>query len=448
MIGIVESRADEASVRIATALREATEWTEHVDEDRPDAEGGGTYYRAEGMELRSFDDLHLSLERPADAFESVDWLAFASRHSGDTGPLLTAHVTGNFGPAEYGGRDGELAAAAPAALDQIVDGLAEHAPAAYDVGIECTHHGPSAVGAPSLFVELGSGPEEWEDPAGARAVAAAILAARDAPAHCPRDHPGQPRRQLVGLGGGHYAPRFTRLVRETDWAVGHVAADWCLEEMGEPRARRAVLDSAFERSEAAYAVVDGEWPDVEAVVEDLGYEIKTETWVRETAGRSLDIVERIETTLGPIDDGVRVGDCRGTGGDTLAVEPLPDGLLARARPIDEETTRRIVEEHTVAFETEQNGTRLGDRAAFAEPADRDALIEALLAVLDREYDVQRDGDTVVLVETVFDPERARTLGVPEGPAFGRLSAGESVTVEGREIDPAAVTVEQRHLVEL
>jgi ribonuclease Z len=43
----------------------------------------------------------------------------------------------------------------------------------------------------------------------------------------------------------------------------------------------------------------------------------------------------------------------------------------------------------------------------------------------------------------FDVERARALGIPEGPLFGRLHRGEAVVVNGREIGPEEVVGEPR-----
>ncbi|MGH7504506.1 MAG: ribonuclease Z [Longimicrobiales bacterium] len=43
----------------------------------------------------------------------------------------------------------------------------------------------------------------------------------------------------------------------------------------------------------------------------------------------------------------------------------------------------------------------------------------------------------------FNPQRARELGVPEGPLFGKLHHGETVTVDGRRISPEDVVGARR-----
>ena len=433
VIAIVESRADRASVHVCDRLRELADWERLEDDSRPDADGGGTWYRTERAELRSFEDFHLHLESPVEAFEcEPDLLVFASRHSGETGPLLTGHFTGNFGPAEYGGEDGALAKAAPNALAELLEAFERFAPEKYDVGMECTHHGPSEVGVPSLFAEIGSGDAQWDDPAAAEAVARAILEIRDVSPHR--------ERQIVGFGGGHYVPRFTRIVRETPWAVGHVASEWALEAMGDPHENRAVLEAAFEASGTDLAVVDGEWPDLEAVLEELGYRIVSETWLREVGDRPLELVETVESALETVDDGVRFGDVRT---DSFRVVNLPVDLVDAAEGIDPDRTWGALEANAVAFETENGATRVGDRAALASEDALERIVAQLVAVLEEKYDVVSvEANAVVVEETGFDPALARAAGVPEGPAFGRLAGGEAVTVDGERIEPEDVSVER------
>ncbi|PSQ35565.1 hypothetical protein BRD11_02470 [Halobacteriales archaeon SW_12_69_24] len=431
MLAVVVSRADAASEHIGDHLLELETWTEREDARRSDAEGGGTYYRADGVELRTFEDLHLHLDGAAAAFDDPDLLAFASRHSGDTGPLLTAHTTGNFGPAEYGGGEGSLARAAPNALRAVRRAFGEHAPEGYDVGIECTHHGPSTVGCPSLFVELGSTEAEWDDPAGAAAVARTVLALCGVePTHY---------RTVVGFGGGHYAPRFDRILAATDWRVGHVAADWALEAMGNPKAARGVVGKAFAMSGTEFALVDGDYPRLEAVIEDLGFETVTETWLRETTGVPLALVERLERELGAIEDGLRLGDTADGYEDGFATADVPEELLEEATGIDREATRNAVDEVAVAYDTVEGGTIVAGPVALVDAADRRRIVTELAAVLDAKYDaVEVQEDAVFAAREAFDPDLARAAGVEEGPAFGRLSGGEPVEVDGETVTPGEV----------
>ncbi|SDQ31922.1 D-aminoacyl-tRNA deacylase [Natronobacterium texcoconense] len=440
-LAIVESRADRASVHVCDHLRKLADWTERTDDDRPDADGGGTYYRLEDVELRSFDDLHLELESPADAFDcDPDLLVFASRHSGDTGPLLTGHFTGNFGPAEFGGEDHAVATAAPNALTTLLEAFDEYAPEGYDVGMECTHHGPTDVGCPSLFAELGSDDEQWDDPTGAEAVARAILELRDV----------EPTRekQVVGFGGNHYTPRFERVVRETPWAVGHVASEWALEAMGHPDAHRDVLEDAFEASAAEVALIDGDWPVLEETLVDLGYRVVSETWLREVGDRPLEVVDAVESKLGSVDDGIRFGEREAA---AVGVLELPADLVDTAEGIDPDRVREIVASHTVAFATENGGSRVGARIAVpadslegdGRPEPKAAIVDELATLLEEKYDaVEVSEDAVVAEKTGFDPALAREEGVPEGPKFGALANGETVTVDGRRISPDLVRSQQ------
>jgi D-aminoacyl-tRNA deacylase len=432
MLAIVVSRADSASEHIGEQLLTSAAWTEHEDPTTPEADGGGTYYRLtdgdEPVELRTFEELHIHAEGLAEPFDGPELLFVVSRHAGETGPLLTAHPTGNPGPAEFGGEPAAFARAAPNAKAALLAAFDEQAPDGYEVGLECTHHGPTDLDVPALFVELGSEQEQWADEAGARAVAAAVLACRTAT-------PDR-KRQLVGFGGGHYVPRFERIVRETDWAVGHVVADWALAEMDRTD---ATLRRVFERSAAEYALVDGDAPRVCERIEALGYRVVSETWLRESVGVPVDTVETLEDAVGPIDDGLRLGDpARGYTGASEVID-LPAELTAAAADADAAATRAALTGVVLAFETEEGGTRPAGQAALPAGTGTEAVVTALAGVLEAHYDevVVTDG-RVVASREAFNPARASELGVPEGPKFGQLAAGDPVEVDGRTVSPDAV----------
>jgi D-aminoacyl-tRNA deacylase len=74
---------------------------------------------------------------------------------------------------------------------------------------------------------------------------------------------------------------------------------------------------------------------------------------------------------------------------------------------------------------------------------RNAIVEGFAEILRATYDhVDVGSAAVVARETAFDPALAREQGVPEGPKFGALAAGESVDVDGETIAPEDVHVER------
>ncbi|MFW6435627.1 MAG: D-aminoacyl-tRNA deacylase, partial [Halovenus sp.] len=322
--------------------------------------------------------------------------------------------------------------------------LADHAPDGYEVGMECTHHGPSDVGVPSMFIELGSDEQQWDDPAGARAVAQAILDIRGVAAHREPANGSETGRQLVGFGGGHYTPRFERLVRDTSWAMGHIAADWGLDAIGEfDDEGRAVLAEAFEQSEAEYAVVDGDRPEVVEAVDAAGYRAVSETWVRETESVPLAFVNAAEE-VAPVEDGLRFGEPAAEyEGREFVEDEIPTDLLDEACGIDREQCLALFRTRALAFVTSQGGSRPTGTVLLREESERAALVAELLSVLEERFDtVERNGETAIARERRFDPGKAKTLGVPEGPAFGKLADGETVEVNGRTIPPEKVQSER------
>jgi D-aminoacyl-tRNA deacylase len=143
------------------------------------------------------------------------FVIFASRHESESGlPCLTTHFPGNIGEAAHGGRPGRVAVAAPLPMKAALGALSHFGSGLeYQVTVEATHHGP-LTDRPCFFIEIGSRPRNWRDPAAGLSVARAIL---NVVTTRPETGP-----VAIGFGGPHYSDRFTRLLLQTEYSLAHI----------------------------------------------------------------------------------------------------------------------------------------------------------------------------------------------------------------------------------
>jgi D-aminoacyl-tRNA deacylase len=266
---IVTSEKDMASLNIKNRLLELYDFTETGDffENSP------IYKFADILLITTVKDLiyadHLEENIKADLF------VFASRHKSVSGtPALLVHSPGNWtDEALYGGNPRELSVAPPQAIKEALIELANQKEKLdlnkYDVTLEVTHHGPTSMNTPLVFVELGSSEREWKDPVAAEAVAhACIKAAKSL---------DKMYKIGVGFGGPHYAPQFTKVVLFSEFAVGHIIPNHVFDKID-----RDMVVKAVERTsgEVEYALLD--WKGLKKnhkdflipILEELGLKIE------------------------------------------------------------------------------------------------------------------------------------------------------------------------------
>jgi D-aminoacyl-tRNA deacylase len=155
---------------------------------------------------------------------------FCSRHRAESGkPALLVHSTGNLGSeALFGGSPHHLSVSAPslvsAALKKLFEERNKTGLDEFDVSLEVTHHGPTSMNTPLVFVELGSSEEFWTHQGGARAVAAAVMDCVDEPLS---------GDAVIGFGGTHYASKFNKIVLEKGYKIGHMSPKYAINGLTE-----------------------------------------------------------------------------------------------------------------------------------------------------------------------------------------------------------------------
>ena len=106
-----------------------------------------------------------------------DLIIFASRHRSEAQrPAFLAHLTGNWSSkAEFGGNPRELSLASAllfkAGLLSLIENSKSTVLTNFSTDIEVTHHGPTTLRRPLMFLELGSTKEEWNNDKAGEVVA-------------------------------------------------------------------------------------------------------------------------------------------------------------------------------------------------------------------------------------------------------------------------------------
>jgi D-aminoacyl-tRNA deacylase len=361
-----------------------------------------------------------------------DLVIFLSRHaSKNPVPVLTVHVTGNLSNAELGGSPRTLPPAAPAMMQAVLRELAKRCPPGYRAAYEVTHHGPTDIRHPSFFVEIGSTDKEWADGTAGQAVAESVLAAA----------PSDPV-PLIGFGGNHYAARETEISLSTRGAFGHIAHS---REVGS-------LDSAMVRQMMEKTGAVAAYIDKKALLKDelsrLVHLLDTEGIPRlsETdlagMGRLPFGTYRAACELaGSVEKGARCHVYAFDGRTDLQLIRIDPVLLAETIRADEGRFLDGLENMPVIHLSGRNNRPLP--VFITSEKHRTGIINDLNTLCVKIIRIKEitatEGDHLIIQRVRFDPEKAKTLGVPAGPLYRELAEGRPVEFSGRVITPAMVS---------
>lgn len=183
--------------------------------------------------------------------ENYDFLIAASQHKSEAGqPALLVHCPGNFEAADAGGFPGKISMSCAVLQNFLYNNLIlfnDKHNFNFPVDLEVTHHGPSIMKPPIVFIELGSSDKEYDDPVGGLVVAKSIILGSLMISSKPK---GSNFGLIVclGFGGMHYAANFSKRL-ETGFAFSHICSkhhvDNLTKEMVEQMVARTIEKPAL-----------------------------------------------------------------------------------------------------------------------------------------------------------------------------------------------------------
>ncbi len=449
-VTIVCSTKDRASQNIKNSILSLRKWDSLPEENIPVFEYKDFRLVEIGESLIIQDGLDKKLSGLG---YPASQLIFASKHrSKDMRPILTVHSTGNVNEAKFGGAPKTLSHAAPQAVRSLLRSLKMLAEKEeYDVTLECTHHGPSDLDIPSVFIEVGSNEAQWLDDVAGRIVAEAILLLKDS------DSP-----VAVGFGGTHYAPRQTALILSTDITFGHIFPSHTLDELNE-----IMINQAFLKSGGDFAYFDRksmkreQREKLSKIIEAIGFEVLKESDIREMDGIPWEFCLQLRKRVREIcpsgktviTEGIKcaLSSCQTCICPRVKIARISPGLLSEAEKLDKKALKAFLSDHNIAYIEYENGRfahiliGLDDSCArLAAEELRDKCVD----IIKKHYDVCLDKGIMQISDRRFSPKLAKSFGIEDLQLYGKLARGESVIIDGKTINPEMVYETNKRAIKL
>ena len=180
-------------------------------------------FRGKNFDLVEIDSPAISADWLDEKYD-YDGFIFLSKHAAESGKLaLTCHSTGNFNEAKFGGNNKEIAIPYPNFQKQYMQNLWDVHESFLDfqITIEATHHGPTHLKKPSIFVEIGTTELQWNDESLCSSIAKLVVDTIEKPSN---SFPF-----AICFGGTHYSEKFTKELLFGNYALGTVMPKHALE---------------------------------------------------------------------------------------------------------------------------------------------------------------------------------------------------------------------------
>jgi len=223
MFSLIYSKKDVASLTLYEAFKEVERSFNNLD----------IYFYEYPLEVVYADRVDQYLPR------DVETIIFLSRHSAKSNvPTISVHTPGNFGENRLGGRPYELAIANPCLIGYILREYQKNIVnynLNYTPTLEVTHHGPTDLRVPALFVELGPQESNWRDKVAAECIALSVFNALSKYIY------NRNCIKALGIGGPHYSPNFTKYILKNDnVGIGHIISKYVFNDFSEKIVEKAI----------------------------------------------------------------------------------------------------------------------------------------------------------------------------------------------------------------